>query len=359
MFLDHVAPFALAPEAKQEYLARQLQELLAHHAAGCAEYARLVDDWRRGRNGHPITPADYPYVPVSAFKDYELVSTTGEVMRVQSSATTTGEASKIFVDRATRKRQALSAHRILSDFIGTEQRPCLVFDVEAPVRGTQSLGARAAAILSLAHHATKFYFVMREEGGRLTVDDDALGRALADIGEGPCIAYGFTYILYQAHSELASRGGGPTRLNPDSVFLHSGGWKKLVDLAVDKPTFNRTVAGPWGLDPGRVVDFYGAVEQVGMLYPDCPQGFKHVPYWAELVIRRSDSFEPAGAGETGLIQLINTLPLSAPNHSVLTEDLGEIVVHDGCACGRRGTTFVFRGRAPRAQVRGCSDVSRR
>ena len=359
MFLDNVAPFALPPDDKQEYLARQLQQLLAHHSDGCAEYARLVEDWRRGRNGRAITPADYPYVPVSAFKDYELVSTTGEVMRVQSSATTTGEASKIFVDRATRKRQTLSAHRILSDFIGSEQRPCLVFDLEAPVRGTGSLGARAAAILSLAHHATKFYFVMRDEGGRLTVDADALGRALADIGDRPCVAYGFTYILYQAHCELASRADGRMRLHPDSVFLHSGGWKKLIDLAVDQSTFNRTVAGPWGLEPGRVIDFYGAVEQVGMLYLDCPQGFEHVPYWAEVVIRRSDSFQPADEGETGLIQLINALPLSAPNHSVLTEDLGEIVVRDGCACGRRGTTFVFRGRAPQAQLRGCSDVSRR
>jgi hypothetical protein len=44
---------------------------------------------------------------------------------------------------------------------------------------------------------------------------------------------------------------------------------------------------------------------------------------------------------------------------VLTEDMGEIVVTDGCACGRRGKAFVFRGRAPRAEVRGCSDVAGR
>ena len=64
-------------------------------------------------------------------------------------------------------------------------------------------------------------------------------------------------------------------------------------------------------------------------------------------------------GEQGLIQLISALPLAAPNHSVLSEDLGEIVSLDGCPCGRRGTSFVFRGRAPRSETRGCSDVVRR
>ena len=148
-------------------------------------------------------------------------------------------------------------------------------------------------------------------------------------------------------------------MHAESVLLHSGGWKRLVEMAVDKPTFNRTVSSVWGLDPSRVIDFYGAVEQVGIPYPDCSAGLKHVPYWAEVVVRRPDDLRPAQPREPGLIQLVSALPLSAPNHSVLTEDLGEIAVQDGCECGRRGTAFVFRGRARRAELRGCSDVSRR
>jgi hypothetical protein len=99
------------------------------------------------------------------------------------------------------------------------------------------------------------------------------------------------------------------------------------------------------------------VEQVGMPYPDCAAGLKHVPYWGEVIVRRADTLEAAPPGEAGLLQLLNCLPLSAPNQSVLTEDVGEIVLRDGCACGRRGTAFVFRGRAQRAEARGCSDVA--
>jgi hypothetical protein len=164
-------------------------------------------------------------------------------------------------------------------------------------------------------------------------------------------------MLYQAHQQLAE-AGWTGNAHAGTVLLHSGGWKKLTAMAVDKPTFNERIAGIWSLPSSRVIDFYGAVEQVGVPYPDCEAGVKHVPYWADVLTRRSDTLEPAAPGEPGLLQLINCLPLSAPNHSVLTEDLGELAYLDGCPCGRRGRAFVFRGRAPRAELRGCSDVPR-
>jgi hypothetical protein len=358
MFLEGFAPYGLSPDEKTKFLAGQLQDLLEHHKTRCPPYSNIVEDWERHRKGEDVTPEDYPYVPVTAFKEYDLRSTTAHVMSLKSSATTSGQASKIFVDRTTRKRQAISANKVMADFIGGSKRPYLVFDLETTVRGTESLSARGAAILSLAHLASEFYFVVREDEGQLCLDFDALQRAIESVREQPFIAYGFTYILYQAHQDLVARDFSHPRVHPESVLLHSGGWKRLTTLAVDKASFNHTVAGVWGLRSQQVIDFYGAVEQIGVPYPDCPEGLKHVPYWAEIVIRRNDTLEPAALGEPGLIQLINCLPLSAPNHSVLTEDLGELVLHDGCKCGRHGKAFVFKGRAPRSELRGCSDVTR-
>jgi hypothetical protein len=317
-----------------------------------------VSDWRKYFGGGSVPSDQYPFVPVTVFKEFDLRSTSAEGMTLRSSATTTNEASRIFVDRATKKRQAVSASKIMADFVGPDQRPYIVFDVESIVRGTDSLSARGAAIMSLAYHASQFYFVLREHNGRLEVDPDALHEALEEIGQQPFVAYGFTYILYQAHQQLAQSGLTLTPAHRDSALLHSGGWKKLKDVAIDKPTFNRTVADVWRLSPSRVIDFYGAIEQVGVPYPDCEEGYKHVPYWADVIMRTSDTLLPAEVGETGLMQLISCLPLSAPNHSVLTEDLGELVLVDGCPCGRRGKAFVFKGRAPRSEVRGCSDVGR-
>lgn len=354
-FIEGVTPFALEPQAKAAFFASRMAALEAHHRAGCALYDRLVDGWRRHAADAP--PAGEVYLPVTLFKEYDLVSVSAPVTAVNSSATTGLKSSRVFVDKQTKKRQALSAARILADFIGDCKRPYLVFDTEATVRGAGGMSARAAAILSLSHLASEMLFVLREgPDGVLEVDEQALLQAVARIGERPFIAYGFTWILYQSHRALAERGLALPHAHPESVLLHSGGWKKMTALAVGKPVMNQSVAGIWGLEPRRVIDFYGSVEQVGVPYPDCSEGLKHVPYWADVRIRRADDLGECGPGERGLVQLLNGLPLSAPNHNVLTEDLGEIVLEDGCPCGRRGKGFLFHGRAPRAEVRGCSDV---
>jgi hypothetical protein len=358
MFLDRVQPYGMSPEDKHGFLIAQLRELLNHHRTKCRPYARVVADWLSHAGTTLLKIEDYPFLPVTVFKEYELKSTDEQVLSLRSSATTSANASKVFVDRATKKRQSMSANKVLADFIGTDQRPYMVFDVESTVRGDQSLSARGAAILSLAHHATDIFFVMREHNGQLLLDAEAFHRALERIAGRPFVAYGFTYVLYQAHQEIQSLGLSIPPADSRSVLLHSGGWKRLTDIAVDKSTLSRCVASVWGLPDRAVIDFYGVIEQVGILYPDCSEGCKHVPYWADIIIRRTDTCEPAMPGEVGLIQLLNCLPLSAPNQSVLTEDLGEIVSMDGCRCGRRGKAFVFRGRAPQSELRGCSDVAR-
>ena len=357
LFVPGLAPFAMPAAEKAIFLASRLAELLEYHRERCPGYARLLTDWEQYGGGDGDYVQRYPFVPVTVFKEYDLKSVAGEVAVVRSSATTSTQASRIYIDKASRKRQSRSANLILTDFIGAERRPYIVFDLEETVRGAKAFSARGAAILALAHLATEFHFVLREGRDGPELDPDALHRALAKIGDAPFIAYGFTFMLYNAHRQMASLD--LPRAHPDSVLLHSGGWKKLVELAVGKPVFNGVVSGPWGLRPDRVVDFYGAVEQIGMPYPDCSEGYKHVPYWADVITRRGDTLAPAPTGESGLIQLISCLPLAAPNHSVLTEDLGRIVHADGCPCGRPGKSFLFEGRAPRSEVRGCSEVPRR
>jgi hypothetical protein len=314
-----------------------------------------VDEWAARTTGRE--PEDYPFLPVTLFKEYDLRSTSEAVMRLQSSSTTSDTPSRIFVDRATRLRQSMSANRILADFLGEERRPYIVFDLAETVRGADALSARGAAILSLAHLASDIFFVARLQDGELMLDPAKLREALEQIGDRPFIAYGFTYILYLMHQQWPQHATA-VAAHPESRFLHSGGWKRLAHLAVDRPRFNATVADVWGVPHANVLDFYGVVEQTGVPYPDCSEGVKHPPYWADVIVRRTDTLEPAGVGEAGLLQLVSCLPLSAPNHSVVTEDLGELVLLDGCRCGRRGKGFVFRGRAPRAEVRGCSDVPR-
>lgn len=211
--------------------------------------------------------------------------------------------------------------------------------------------------MSLMGYASEFHFVMDLIDGQLVLNKDKLLHAIAQGQQaGNLIAYGFTYILYQASEQMKQMGITVQGLGDQTFFVHSGGWKRLQHLAVEKPEFNRGIAELWNVSPGQVVDFYGLVEQSGVVYPDCFYGNKHVPHYADIIIREPHTLRPLPKGETGLIQLISALPLSSPNHSIMTDDLGQIVSIDECPCGRKGKAFRFIGRAPKVEIRGCGDV---
>jgi len=75
-----------------------------------------------------------------------------------------------------------------------------------------------------------------------------------------------------------------------------------------------------------------------------------VPAFAEVVVRNPLTLEPVAAGQQGLVQVCSVLPTSFPGFLVLTDDMAEIIDYDECPCGRRGTSFRFAGRVPKAEV---------
>ena len=166
--------------------------------------------------------------------------------------------------------------------------------------------------------------------------------------------YGFTYMLWTAWAAEHMPSEVKAALRGKKIdFVHSGGWKKLEHLRVSREQFDATLTRD--LDPAsRVVDFYGLVEQVGVVYPLCRAGFRHVPVWADVLIR--DPWTLASLPDSeGQLQLMNLLAWGAPYHNVLTEDLGKLVPGE-CDCGRKGKRFEFVGRVPKAEMRGCANV---
>jgi hypothetical protein len=93
-----------------------------------------------------------------------------------------------------------------------------------------------------------------------------------------------------------------------------------------------------------------------VVYPDCEHGYKHVPAFAEVIIRNPLTLAPVGVGQQGLVQVASVLPTSFPGFLLLTDDMGELIGHDGCPCGRRGTHFRFTQRVPKVEVRGCGNL---
>ncbi|MDT3427994.1 phenylacetate-coenzyme A ligase PaaK-like adenylate-forming protein [Paenibacillus forsythiae] len=359
-FTESMDVYSMRQADKEMWLLKGMRKLTAWHQERCTEYARFLYGSRVSLDDVEQIE-QLPYLPTSIFKRFELKSVADvdipKLKSVQSSSTSSGVPSRIFVDESTSIRQKKSVQLIFDSYLGTRRRPYIIFDAMETARGKNSMSARGAAIMSLMGYASKFYFVMDIQDGQLVLNEERLSEAVqAAKAAGDFIAYGFTYILYQAHEKLQGMSLSFEGFGNQTFLIHSGGWKKLQSLAVDKEIFNQTISSVWTVSPNQVIDFYGLVEQTGVIYPDCPYGNKHVPYYADVIIREPHTLQTLQPGETGLLQLMNLLPLAGPNHSVITDDLGKIIHIDDCPCGRKGKAFRFNGRAPKAEIRGCGDV---
>ena len=148
-----------------------------------------------------------------------------------------------------------------------------------------------------------------------------------------------------------------SRLNLDfehAILVHSGGWKKLINEAVDKKTFNKSLFSAMNIR--KIHNFYGMVEQVGSIYVECEYGYMHTSNFSDIIIRDPMDLSPIINGTKGVIEILSVLPRSYPGHVLLTEDVGKIIGVDDCLCGRNGKYFEIIGRLPKAEIRGCSDT---
>jgi phenylacetate-coenzyme A ligase PaaK-like adenylate-forming protein len=350
--------FSLEPAEQQARLLRVLQNELSYAAERSERVRHYLDAWPTDYRD-AASLADLPYLPVGAFKASPplMLSATEDIIRTLASSATTGQTpSRVALDAPTSRRMIKGVVAIASDFIGPRRRPYLVIDTAATLAAGGELGARAAAIQGLRPFATEMACCLSGDGAREPRIDEALLAAFAaKCGAVEVLAYGFTYVIWQ-HFVRPLRERGIRLQLPNIRVLHSGGWKRLQEQAVSRTAFAAGVAEVFGCSADRVLDFYGMVENVGVIYPDCAHGHKHVPAFAAVIVRDPLTLRPVAEGQQGLVQVCSVLPTSFPGFLVLTDDIAEVIHYDGCACGRRGLSFRFVKRVPQAEIRGCGNI---
>jgi phenylacetate-coenzyme A ligase PaaK-like adenylate-forming protein len=355
--------YGLDPEQRQRSLLAVLKKELTYACKRNARFRNYVEHW-------PVdfqtadTIADLPYLPVGTFKTNPALALVDakEIKRTLTSSATTGQVpSRVVLDGETSKRMTKGVTTIIKDFIGPARRPYLVIDTPENLRTQGELGARGAAIQGLGSFATEVICCLRcDSEGNASLDLEKLLDCAAKWKQTAVLAYGFTYVIWTQLVQPLQRRGITLNV-PNVRVLHSGGWKRLEREAVTKEVFIEGVASVFGCSSDRIIDFYGMVENVGVVYPDCEHHNKHVPAFADVIVRDPLTLAPVAAGQKGLVQVCSALPTSFPGFLVLTEDMAEIIDYDNCPCGRRGTSFRFAGRVPKAEVRGCgnSEATRR
>ncbi len=336
-----MAEYATPQAEKDARLAAELTRLVAHHRAACEPYRRIVDAVAPGF-GAAATVADVPHLPVSLFKTHELRSIPPEAVfkTLTSSGTTGQQPSRVFLDRDAAAAQTRTLATTMQHWLGPARLPMLVVDTRSVLKDRAQFSARGAGILGMAPFGRDHLYL-------LDATPQELDAWLAKHAGQPVLVFGFTFMVW-AHlpAGIDLRGG---------VLIHSGGWKKLVEQAVTPAEFRRVVTERTGIE--RVHNFYGMAEQTGTVYVECEHGALHAPDAGDVVIRDPATWAPAARGETGVVEVVSTLPESYPGHALLTEDLGRIVAVDDCPCGRLGQAVELLGRVPKAELRGCSDTA--
>ena len=351
-------PYSQPPDERQAGLLELLREELEYGCRRHAGYENYIRHWPVDyRSASRIS--DLPFLPVGILKANPPLSfvSPDEVKRtLTSSATTSQLPSRVVLDAPTSRRMTKGIVTIIRDYIGPSRRPYLVVDTPDFMQGGSSLGARGAAIQGLQPFANRATYCLNiDEQGEFTLDRRKLQEFAESYHDAEVLVYGFTFILWNHLVKPLLAENSCLNL-PKIRILHSGGWKRLQDQAVEKTVFNEQLARVFGCSPDCVIDFYGMVESVGVIFPDCREGNKHGPVFGEVIVRNPLTLEPVAAGEHGIVQVCSVLPTSFPGNLLLTEDVAQVIAYDGCPCGRRGISFRFAGRVPKAELRGCGNL---
>lgn len=313
---------------------------------------------KSGVNISKITKLDQiSFIPVNMFKKFDLITCEKEdVVRIlNSSATTLGKPSRIYLDRKTSIIQSQALISTLKNFLGIRRRLMLVIDSNEVNSKTAVLSARGAAIRGVSSFASRLTYVCDKKNDDLILNIDRLKEFENKYRDKEILVYGFTYIIWSKFVKTL-RQEGITLSLPKMKLLHSGGWKKLTNESVSKKQFTQITAETFGTNEQNIVDFYGMVEQVGVVFIDCECGYKHVPDFADIIIRDIYILEEVKPNELGLIEVISILGSSYPSQAILTEDIGEFIGIDDCKCGRKGKYFKFKTRIEKSETRGCGDT---
>ena len=345
--------YQLTKYDKKLFLETELLNLTRYHQEKCEKYANILSAFQKQE---PTTIEEIIPVAVQLFKEFELKSIPQEKIYKQlMSSGTTGEPSRIFLDTETAKLQTKILIKILQQWLGKKRLPLLLIDAPNIVKPGDSMSARAVGLQGLSFLGYDHTYAL---DSNMELNLPVIEAFFTKHKNTKILMFGFTFMVWQhfiqALKKLESGKQGKQFQLADAILLHGGGWKKLQNQAVTNDIFKHTIQQTLG--NVSVHDYYGMVEQTGTIYIECEKGYLHCPVWSDILIRKASDLSLCKEREQGLIQVNSLLALSYPGHCILTEDIGEIIGEDNCACGKKGKYFKVHGRVPKSEIRGCSDT---
>ncbi len=333
-----------------------LYSLHDFHQNNCSYYRALIDNfYSENMFDHYEDLYSLPFLPVNLFKSYKLISCPDEeIFKVLHSSGTSGKTpSSIYLTRENARNQTIALSKIFTAFTKLKRPDILIIDSPDLISDRREFNARVAGIIGFRGLCRKSAYGL---DSNYQVDLNSIEKFLENTTNQNILIFGFTWIIYKYFLQSKLPPSIREYLSK-AVVLHGGGWKKLQSLSISRNQFNSIAKESLGTH--SVLSYYGMIEQTGSIFMECEKGYLHSNPLASLICRSQLDLEPISIGNIGLAQVLSGLPTSYPGHSLLTDDLVEVIHQENCPCGRPGQAFLVHGRTKTAEVRGCSDTFRR
>ncbi len=328
-----------------------LRKLTQHHKNNCELYGNYLDSFYPEVLKNINDLEDVPFLPVRAFKEFNLKSIDDEkIYKTMTSSGTTGKHSKIYLDKNTANLQSSKLIDIFKSTFGSARFPMIIIDSESIVKDRAKFSARTAAINGFSIFSRRRVFALDDN---FNLDLKKVIQFMEENKGQTFFIFGFTFMIWEhLIKELQSKN--MTINLENSFFLHGGGWKKLEEQKVTNEEFKKNIFDITGCQ--NVRNYYGMVEQTGSIFMECEYGNLHASSGSDVLIRTKDKLLPAGHESEGIIQVFSNLQESYPGHSILTEDIGYSMPGSSCKCSNNNTIIKIIGRLKSAEIRGCSDA---
>ena len=297
--------------------------LFARQYDGCAPYRRLCD-------GKARTPdnvhrwRDIPAVPAQAFKVFDLscVPVAEAVAVFHSSGTTGAQASRHFFDS-----DALALYKVSLRAGFGAAFPARPYRLWALMPDPQAAPRSSLSHMLAALDAERFFWD----------DDDTLAAALAEIRE-PVAVFGTAFAFVQLFDGTKQ----DWQLPPGSLIIETGGFKGRT-REVTREELYALFGTRLGVPLENCHSEYGMSEMASQFYGRGLDPVKRGPHWVRTRTIDLETGEDAAPGTPGLLRHYDLANWNSVQ-ALQTQDLGTL----------KAGGFVLHGRAPDAEVRGCS-----
>jgi len=327
---------------------KEISKLTKFHYNNSKEYKKIINLLYPEKIIKTVD--SIPFIPAKLFKDMDLKSIPdNKVFKIlESSGTSGGKPSKIYLDKENAKRQTLVLNEIVSNILGKKRIPMLIIDEKKNIFNPKKFDAKTAAILGFSLFGNSHHYLIEDK----KINYKNLNNFLDKYSTSNFLIFGFTSYIYQFLLKDFEKNKIKKNFSK-GILIHGGGWKKMEAIKISNKIFKKKLNEKLKLQ--NIFNYYGLIEQTGSIFFECQNCNCFTTSKYSDVLIRDKNFKILPSNKKGFIQLLSLLPKSYPGHSIITEDIGEIIDNNCNSCfGKK--KFLVHGRAEKSEVRGCSDI---